>query len=311
MKNILILGASGFIGKNIIENLLSDNFNIILSGIELNSLSETIKTNKGITLMPSKLKNIRYIKSIIEENKIDIVIHLVSTLIPSSGYREFKNEIIDVIQPTFELLDYLSTKNQTIIFFSSGGTIYGEANKRIKENHKLEPITYYGYSKLIIEDYIRLLSRKGSLKYIILRPSNVFGNYQRIEAQQGFIAVALGKIISNKPIEIWGDGKTIRDYIYVKDVAEVVNKIIKLNIINETLNVGSGIGTSLLEIIDFLQIHFDKKIEILFKDKRTVDLDKMILDVSKLISIIDFSPTSIEQGIQLFMKELGLLKDEE
>jgi len=305
MKNILILGANGFIGKNIIENLLADDFNIVLAGIDLQLLPDSIISNKRVKLKQCRLNEINLIKSIIEKYDIEIVIHLVSTLIPTSSYNDFSRELSDIIQPTFELLNYLSKKNTTIIFFSSGGTIYGKAEEKIKENHKLEPINFYGYSKLMIEDYIKLLSRTNKLKYIILRPSNVYGKYQRIVAQQGFIAVAIGRILTNKPIEVWGDGKAIRDYIYVKDVAEIVNKIIKSNLFNKTLNIGSGIGYNLLEIIEFLQKQFDKKIEVIFKDKRSVDLDKMILDIGKLKSIINFNPTEIENGIPQLIDHLS------
>jgi UDP-glucose 4-epimerase len=305
MKNVLILGASGFIGKNIIENLINYNFNIVLSGIDLHLLPENIKNDKKVKLKPSRLMNINFIKSIIKNDKIDVVIHLVSTLIPSSCYNDFLREFSEVIKPTFQLLNYLSTKQITIIFFSSGGTIYGKAQNKIKENHKLEPINYYGFSKLMIEDYIKLLNRINNLKYIILRPSNVYGKYQRLEAQQGFIAVAIGKILTDMPIEIWGDGKAVRDYIYVQDIAEVVNKIIGSNLINETLNVGSGTGIDLLEIIELLHKHFDKKIELVFKDKRPVDLDKVVLDVGKLESLIDFNLTAIEHGILKFLEHLN------
>jgi UDP-glucose 4-epimerase len=305
MKNILILGASGFIGKNIIENLVNDNFNIILSGIDLHLLPENIRNDERVKLKPSRLLNINFIKSIIKNDKIDVVIHLVSTLIPSSCYNDFLREFSEVIQPTFQLLNYLSSKQITIIFFSSGGTIYGKAHNKIKENHKLEPINYYGFSKLMIEDYIKLLNRINNLKYIILRPSNVYGKYQRLEAQQGFIAVAIGKILTDMPIEIWGDGKAVRDYIYVQDLAEIVNKIIRSNLINETLNVGSGTGIDLLEIIELLHKHFDKKIELVFKDKRPVDLDEVVLDVGKLESLIDFNLTAIEHGILEFLRHLN------
>lgn len=305
MDNILILGGNGFIGRNIIEKMLQEDYKIVLLNRKQDLLDIQFSSNNKIKVIEGELKDFALIQNIIIEYKVNTVIHLVSTLIPSSCIDDFLNDLEQVIIPTFKLIDYLSKTEIKFIFFSSGGTIYGKSNIKLKENHRLEPINYYGYSKLLIEDYILFLHRVNILKYIIFRPSNVYGKYQRLEAQQGFIAVVIGKILYNKPVEIWGDGKTIRDYVYVQDVAEAVTKIVKSNIINKTLNIGSGTGINLLKIIEILEKYFDRKIDVVFKDKRSVDLDKMILDIEELKSIIVFEPVEIEKGILKFIRQLN------
>jgi UDP-glucose 4-epimerase len=306
MNRILLLGGNGFIGKNIIENYLKEDCRLVLFHLKNDKLDPHLKTSRKITIVGGELKDIKLIREIITRYDINIVIHLVSTLIPSSCVEEYYYDLEHVIIPTYKLLEYICKTDVKFVFFSSGGTIYGKSNFKLKEEHRLAPINYYGFSKLLIEDYIRLLSRSSNLKYLILRPSNVYGKYQRLEAQQGFIAVVIGKVLANKPVEIWGDGKAIRDYIYVQDVAEIVIKIIKSNLINESLNIGSGIGTNLQEIIEIIQKYFEKKIIIEYKDKRPVDLDKMILDNGKLLSIISFEPVEVECGIQRFLEHLKL-----
>lgn len=306
MYNILLLGGNGFIGKNIMENLLQENCRILLLNRKQDYLDDHFCLNDNIKVIQGELSDFSLIQNAIAANEVNLVIHLVSTIIPSSSLEDFHRDIEQVILPTFKLIDYLSNTEIKFIFFSSGGTIYGKSDTALKENHKLEPINYYGYSKLLIEDYIIFLNRLNNLKFIIIRPSNVYGKYQRLEAQQGFIAVALGKIKSNEPVEIWGDGKTIRDYVYAQDVAEALNKIIKSNIINQIINIGSGTGIDLLGIVEILQTYFDKKIILIFKDKRPVDLDRMTLNIEKLQSIIDFEATEIKSGIQKFMEYLKL-----
>ncbi len=302
-KNILMIGSSGFIGKNLLESFLIDsNNNIVLLVRDSSKVNAFFKDNIAVKITETDLKNMTLVKQIIETNSIDIVIHLASNLIPSSSKDDFENEMNEIILPTYELLEYLSEKNIKIIYFSSGGTIYGKVKENtINENHPLRPINYYGYSKLIIENYILFLNRTKNLSYLILRPSNVYGKYQRLESKQGFISVSIGKILFGKPIEIWGDGETIRDYINVQDIAIITKKLIDMNINNEIINLGSGIGVSLNNIVSLLQKHIDEKITIEYKNSRSVDVDKMVLDITKLNSYLDYKFTNIEDGIGEFL----------
>ncbi len=302
-NNILLIGSTGFIGKNILEYFLIDNNNIVLLVRDISKVSVDFKNNTAIKVVETNFRNMVLIKETIENNAINIVIHLSSSLIPSSNKDDFNKELNEIILPTYDLLEFLSEQEIKIIFFSSGGIIYGKVQEdKIVENHSLQPINYYGYSKLMIENYIQLLHRTKNLSYLILRPSNVYGKYQRLEAKQGFIAVSIGKILSGKPIEIWGTGETVRDYINVEDVAIITKELIKMNINNEVINIGSGIGVRLNDIVTLLEKNVNKKINIEYKDARSVDVDKMVLDTTKLNSYIDYKFKNIEDGIREFLE---------
>ena len=306
MKNILILGANGFIGQNIVERLLTNNDNMLTLLVrDISKVCESINNHKSVTIVEGDVKDIMLIKKTLMIYKIDVVIHLISELIPSSNLEDFNKELNHVIIPTYTLLEYLSESNIKIIFFSSGGTVYGNVkDNKIQENHTLKPINYYGNSKLMIENYIQFLNRTKNLSFLILRPSNVYGKYQRIEAKQGFIAVAIGKILFGSPIEVWGDGETIRDYIDVNDVALLTSKIVNSDINNEILNIGSGEGRSLNEIIEYFEHILDRKIDVIYKDSRKIDVDKIVLEIQKVKSYIDYTPRDIEVGIKDFLESL-------
>jgi UDP-glucose 4-epimerase len=306
MYNILIIGSSGFIGKNILNRLRNEDYK--LYSIERNNTNTSNIQNED-NICYCDLKDIELISKFIKKNKIDIIIHLASNLIPSSNEEDFNNELNNVIIPTFKLIDYSVKYNIKFVFFSSGGTIYGKTKtKIISENHSRNPISYYGLSKLLIEDYILFKHRVNRLRYLILRPSNVYGKYQKADKNQGFIAVAINKILHNKPIEIWGDGEIIRDYINVEDVASITKKLIENNIENKVLNVSSGKGYSLNEILKILSPMFPKKFEVNYTRKRTVDADKIILDNSSLRKNIDFYLISLDQGIREYIESLGVVK---
>jgi len=302
-NNILIIGASGFIGKNIVDSLKNAGHKLFFMTRNVNSFKHENNNKCYCSLNDSKL-----IFRFIEENDINIVIHLASSLIPSSSEESFNEELSNIILPTYRLID-CSEKNIKFIFFSSGGTIYGKANSKIiSENSSKNPINYYGYSKLLLEEYILFKYRTNQLQYLILRPSNVYGRYQRADKNQGFIAVAIDKILHDKTIEIWGDGKVIRDYIYVEDVATITKKLIENNIENKILNIGSGEGYSLNEILTIFSSIFSKDIKVKYTEKRSVDVDKMILDVSLLRENINFTLTPLDKGINQYIDYLGFKK---
>ena len=309
MKSILIIGGSGFIGKNIVEALVGVECNIVLITRQLGF--DQFKKNSTIKVIKGNLNDTHLIKSIILDYGIEVILHLASNLIPSSVKSQFDEEMKDIVLPTFEILNYISHKNIKIIYFSSGGTIYGKVGGKAFEGSELEPINYYGYSKLIIENHIKLLSRIADLRYVILRPSNVYGKYQRLESKQGFIAVAIGKILSNQSVEIWGDGNTTRDYVDVLDVAEAVKGIIQENIEDQIFNLGSGEGYSLLEVIASIEKHLQRSANVIFKRKREVDLDKMTLDISKLQSYIKYKPIRLNEGIKNFITYLEQVKSDD
>lgn len=304
-KNVLVLGGTGFIGRNIVENLSGNDYNIVLLVRDSKKISNQYKTCDRISIVEGDIIQSELIESVILEYKIELVIHLVSNLIPSSSLEDFNIELSEVVFPTFKLLELLSKFNIQVVYFSSGGTIYGNVNDFIDENKSLNPINYYGYSKLMIENHIRFLNTTQKLSYLILRPSNVYGKYQRIEAQQGFIAVALGKFISNSSMEIWGNGEVIRDFVDVQDVSGALRKLIENNIMDRTLNVGSGEGNSLNEVLSIIENILERNIEVIYKDKRAVDLDRMILNIDKIKNCIDFNPKSLKKGINDFVEYIG------
>lgn len=305
-KNVLLLGGSGFIGRNIVEELFtSTTYHLVLLVRNVQNSSSNFKNFEGITVIEGEISNCELIEEILKTYKIDVVIHLVSNLIPSSSYDDFTIELEKVVFPTFILLELFIKYNVRFVFFSSGGTIYGNSTGNISESNPLHPINYYGYSKLMIENHIQFLHTTKQLSYLILRPANVYGQYQKIEAQQGFIAVALGKFLSNSSLEIWGTGEVVRDFVDVQDVSRALKTLIESEVQDKTLNVGSGEGKSLNEVLTIIETIFETRIAIDYKDKREVDLDRMVLDISELKTHIEFNPKSLKKGINDFVAHIG------
>ncbi|MFH1772966.1 MAG: NAD-dependent epimerase/dehydratase family protein [Patescibacteria group bacterium] len=299
-KNILILGGLGFIGKNLIEEFLLDvNYNIIVFNFK-NQPLDNKWLNKNVKLYYGDFTLVTDLEKIFKENKIDIIFHLISTTIPSSS----NNIIADInhnLGGTIKLLDLMRNYDiKKIIFFSSGGTIYGLPNgsfpDRFSEDYQNNPICSHGIVKLTIEKYLYLYKHFYSIDYLILRLANPFGEYH-FSSVQGLINVTLKNIANNEPTTIWGSGEVIRDYIYVKDCVRVIKNLIDKNIYNDIINIGSGLGYSVNEVLNMIKkITGDFKINRL--ESRKFDVPKIVLDVSKIKSIINFKPTDIKIGIE-------------
>lgn len=308
MINILFLGGAGFIGSNIIKKIINDNnYKIFVLEPSFANTSRLSKLYRSITIIDGQINNLNLIKTILEDNHINIVVHLVSTLIPGSSYEDFKKEFENVVFPTTRIMELCASRKIKFIYFSSGGTVYGNSNIKRKsfcETDTLSPISYYGLTKQIIENSILFESRRGNLNYLIIRPSNPFGVGQSLNGNQGFIAVAIGKILSNEPIEVWGDGSTIRDYIYIDDLSHAFYQLIKYNINNEIINIGSGHGYTINDVLQRLKNVVEKPIKVIYKESRSVDVNSMILDISKLKSFINVQHTHLEDGIKLFYNNI-------
>lgn len=300
--SVLVLGANGFIGKNMVDALSRNGYSVhaVDKAIQKQD-NEKIKT-AAISLMDTQK-----IKKYIVDNEIEMVVHLVSSLLPSSSYTDYLNELNDVIIPTFELIEFFSEKNIKLVYFSSGGAVYGNIKDEvINEKVICCPTNFYGYSKLVIEEYIKMRCYNKQLQYLIIRPSNPYGKHQNPNGNQGFIAVAMGKLINQQVINIWGDGSVVRDYIYIEDLCNACMDLINKDVINETFNIGTGVGYSLNEVISVLNNVTNKHISVNYQDARNVDLKKTILDISKLKLYISFTPCSLNEGMRNYYEWLHI-----
>ena len=296
MANILFIGGAGFIGSNLIHVFVkSEKYKIFVFEPVFANTNRLVDVKDEVTVIRGAIADFDLLRCVIDDNKINMIVHLVSTLIPGSTYEDFKREFENVVFPTSRLMELCAEKSIKFIFFSSGGTVYGNSKKgeKFKETDGLSPISYYGLTKQIIESNILFENRRGNfnLNYLIVRPSNPFGRGQVLHGNQGFIAVAIGKILGNEPIEVWGDGSSVRDYLYIDDLADAFYKLIEANVNNEIVNIGSGYGYSVNDIIGRLRNCINIPFDVVYKDSRSVDVNSMVLDISKLKSLIDVTHT--------------------
>lgn len=307
MKNkFLFIGGAGFIGSNLIRSFLNRTPNLEISVLEPTFANVGRLDGMNVHIYRGELSNIDFLQSIIEANNIDTVVHLVATIIPGSTFEDYKREYQQIIFPTIELMEVCAQRHIKFVYFSSGGTVYGNRTdmKPFVESDTMAPISYYGWSKQMMENSIHYVHRTTGLKYLILRPSNPYGHGQNIHARQGLIAVALGKIFAGEPITVWGDGSNVRDYIYIDDLCKAVVQLLEKDVHNTTINIGSGKGASINDIIRVLKEVVDEDVKVDYLPARSADVAHMILDTSRLKKYVNMNFTSLHEGITKFYQEL-------
>lgn len=304
---VLFIGGAGFIGATLVKEFLKDSkYEIFIVEPYFANISR-LNENK-VTVLRESLTNVEAIETIIKEHKIEIVVHLVSTLIPGSNYDDFIQEFQNMIFPSIRLMEFCARNKIKFVYFSSGGTVYGNRTtmQPFVEDDKKAPISYYGWSKQMMENSILFKNRTENLQYLIVRPSNPYGHGQNLNGKQGLVAVAIGKLLKGEPVEVWGDGSAIRDYIYIDDLAKIFFQLVDKGVTNEAINLGSGRGYSVNDILAFLKIISKKDFQIRYVNARSVDVSNLVLDTTKMLSHVNVELTPILEGMKKFYEESSI-----
>jgi UDP-glucose 4-epimerase len=238
---ILLTGASGFIGKHLhralVEEYGGDNI-LALTSDPIDGCNYLLHNN--YQFKPGYFVENNY------ADAIEIIIH-AGAYIPKNASQA--NDYLNCNQNIYSTEKLLSAELpnlQKIIFISTVDT-YGKADV-ISESSPVEPVSLYGYSKLFCEKMIAAWAGEKGKRFQILRLGHVYGpgeeNYQKI------IPVTIKNLINNQPVQIWGSGKEIRSFIYIKDVVEAILNCLNLNEDIGPVNLVSGNSISIAELVN-------------------------------------------------------------
>lgn len=178
-----------------------------------------------------------------------------------------------------------------VVFLSSGGTVYGIPEvSPVPEDHPQHPICSYAVVKLAIEKYLRLFHRLHGLPYVILRPAYPYGPRQDPRVKQGAVAVFLGKIAKRERIKTWGDGEVVRDYFHVRDLARACVAAAETPLSGAVLNLGSGGGKSLNELIMTVETVIGRPVAVDRLPSRSFDVQRIVLDIGRAHRELGWTP---------------------
>ena len=303
IKNILITGGAGYIGSHVAEYLIKKKFNVFI----IDNLSTGYKKliNKKSKFIKKDLKQTKGLRQIILNNKINSVIHLAASLNVNESQKNLSKYTANNVKSTTNLITACKDTLVTSFIFSSTAAVYKDGIYKVNEKSPTRPKSIYGKTKLKAEMLIKKAFEDNKINYAILRFFNVCGASSSNEIGQInsydllFKNLAAATLKKKPSINIYGndyqtkDGTCIRDFIHVSDLSEVNAKL--LNIFKKIkksiiLNVGYGLGTTVLEVVKAFEKHSKKKIKINFLPRRKADLKQIIADNSKLKKFLNWKP---------------------
>ncbi len=291
----VVFGGNGFIGSHLVDSLLEEGWQVTVFDRVMERYRAPLP---GVEYTLGELGNKGLLGTVLRG--VDVVFHLVSTTVPQSSNESPAFDIQSNLVETIGLLDACVTCGvRKVIFFSSGGTVYGVPRSMpVGEDHPTDPISSYGIVKLAIEKYLHLYYQLHNLPYTILRPSNPFGARQNPSGQQGAVAVFLGRVAQDQPIVVWGNGEVVRDYIDIRDLVRAAILAAETSTKSQIFNIGRGQGTSLNNLIDIIRSVVDKPVIAMHMPARPFDVPAIILDNSRAQSELKWKPQiTLEDGI--------------
>jgi UDP-glucose 4-epimerase len=230
---------------------------------------------------------------------VERVAYCAGGLLPTASERDPERDRELTMRPLEALLGALRERPETaLVYLSSGGTIYGDpARLPAREDDPTVPISSYGRIHLDCEEAIETARRETGLRSRILRCSTVYGEHQQPDRGQGAVVTFLDRIERGASIELYGDGETIRDYVYAGDVAAVVAELLGQTAGPPVLNVGAGVGTSLVDLLRLTEAEVGREAKVERHPPRGFEVRQIVLDTTALRELVALEPTPLAEGI--------------
>ncbi len=293
-EKAVILGAAGFIGINLSHALARQ-------GVRLVCFDRIISPHWPEAATPVIGDFGHLPQALLKQLDHAMVFHLVSSSRPQPSTAEAAGEVGRDLVTTIQYLEATRERDIRWIFFSSGGTVYGQNDDMtIRESQPTHPICSYGVVKLAMEKYFALYRRLHGIDYVTVRLANPYGPWQHPLKGQGIIAAMLYRAMKGETIEIWGDGSKVRDYIYIGDAVKGVLSAAGAGRSGETYNIGTSRGMSINQLVDVIAGVQGTAPKVRYTAERSVDVARNVLSIEKLFTHTGWRPkTEIDDGIAM------------
>jgi UDP-glucose 4-epimerase len=300
----LVLGGNGFIGSHLVDALLAEDHRVRVFDRQPDRFREELS---GVDYRFGSLGDVGDVADALAE--IDVVFHLVSTNLPSTSNLDPVADIEGNLVSAVRLLEQMRKHDvRRIVFLSSGGTVYGNPEALpVKEGHPLRPICSYGVIKVAIENYLFMYQALYGIEPVVLRPSNPVGPRQGHFGVQGVVPTFLRRLLDGDPIEVWGDGSVVRDYLDITDLASLCLQAGASDAIG-VFNAGSGIGTSISDVLSIMESVTGRQADVRYQPARPFDVQGIVLDIELARQTFGWSPrVSLDESVRRVWEwQLGL-----
>lgn len=296
-EGILVIGSTGFVGRSLIARLHSvfpEIYTIARKG-------DNLEKFPNVFHYQSSLDNSILLKRLLP--KCRIVFHFASETTPGTSILQPTLEANNNLLPSLRFLECLQEYSHlSLVYVSTGGAIYGNSKmEKVSEDMPLFPLSYYGAGKAALEKFIFAYGKQTGNTAVILRPSNFYGPGQEYRQGFGIIPTIFNHLLNKKPLQVWGDGLAIRDYMYIGDFIDfclILLDKISLEFAANIYNIGSGQGTTLIELFSMIEQITGQEIPREFQPSRAVDVQRIILDNFRIKNRFNWTPQiDLQKGL--------------
>jgi UDP-glucose 4-epimerase len=294
---ILVTGGAGFIGSNVVDRMVELGHEVAVFDNLSSGRREFVPA--AARLVVGDLTDAAAVERCVAEFRPEIVDHHAAQI---DVRRSVDDPVFDARTNVLGALGLLQSCTRhgvrKFIYASTGGALYGEGRTLpATEDHPVNPESPYGVSKHTLEHYLYLWKLLHGLDYTVLRYPNVFGPRQNPHGEAGVNAIFIGLMLEGKRPRIFGTGEQVRDYLYVADVVEA-NVLALDRASGEMLNLGTGVGTSVNDIVRELNVILGTRIEPIYEAARPGEVQRIYLDASRAAKSLGWKPrTSFHDGL--------------
>ena len=295
---ILVTGGAGFIGSNVADAFIDAGHQVAI--VDNLTTGKKGNLNAKAEFFPVDIRDARLFE-VLNDFAPDAIAHLAAQIDVRKSVSDpvFNAEVNEL--GTLNLLNAaVQNKVGQIIFSSTGGAIYGEVLEPAGagEDHPQEPISPYAITKRSVEMYLHAYWKLYGLKYTVLRYGNVYGPRQDPLGEAGVIAIFCGKMRSGEAPTIYGDGRQLRDYVYVADVAKA-NLLALGKAEGEIMNIGVGEGTSVNELFSILRELLKFRPPAVYAPPRAGELFRSVLNCGRAKKVLGWqAEVGIKEGLR-------------
>ncbi|MBA4495993.1 NAD-dependent epimerase/dehydratase family protein [Paenactinomyces guangxiensis] len=293
---VLVTGGAGFIGSHIVDQLIARGDQV--------AIVDNISTGKETQIHPQASFYKMDLTSpglleVLEREKPEAVIHQAAQIHVNTSVLDPVFDANVNILGTIRLLEASRQTGVKKVVYASSAAVYGDPQYLpIDEQHPVQPLSGYGISKYTPEHYLSVYHHLYGLEYTILRYANVYGLRQDPRGEGGVISIFIDKVINDQPLTIFGDGEQTRDYIYVEDVAKA-NLAATAAGEGEVLNIGTGVSTSLNEVVRLFNDISGKENAVQYGPERSGDIKHSYFNNEKACSVLNWKPAvSFTEGLR-------------
>ena len=303
-QKTLLIGGAGFIGSHMVPYLNQTGREVTIVG---RSALKKQDVDPSVNYIQGDFSTLDFIAPLIETH--DEIVLLAYATVPNTSYDDPLADLKENLYPSVQLFIEIAKRGKKLVLVSSGGTVYGEqVYDKTKETMNKRPISSYGLTKLTLENYAFLYGVLHGLKFVVVRPTNAYGVGQVPFAGQGFIATAVACAKLNKPINIFGEAGTVRDYLYVTDLARGIVDVLTKGRLSDAYNISTGVGYSNLDIIKKLNRilkKYNTSLKVNHLPERPFDVKVNILDNAKIQKNTNWQPeVDLDHGLALIVDDV-------